>query len=138
MTNRHKNKTIATLLSFSLGGLGAQRLYLHGWGDKWAWAHFLTLPLSGLIAWLGSGQILLFSAAPLIMSMLVGFIEALVLGLTPDEKWDATYNPQSGRVSASAWPLVLILVLSLGFGATALIAAMARMADLLATGGSYG
>ena len=112
----HKNKTLATLLAALLGGLGAHRFYLYGKKDAWAWLHPLLLPLA----------------------IYAGFIEALMIGLTPDDKWDATHNPHSGMQSESGWPLIVLLVLTTGFGATAVIATLARTFDLLYTGGAYG
>ncbi|SNT01206.1 TM2 domain-containing protein [Noviherbaspirillum humi] len=116
MTATHKNKTFATLLAFILGGIGAHRFYLYGRRDRWAWLHVLLFPLS----------------------IFAGFIEALVIGLTQDEPWDARHNANSGRQSHSGWPLAVLLVLTLGVGATALIATLARIFDLLYTGGAYG
>ncbi|HYD63173.1 MAG TPA: hypothetical protein VEC35_22655 [Noviherbaspirillum sp.] len=116
MTVRHKNKTLATFLAAVFGGLGAHRYYLLGKMDKWAWVHVLLFPLS----------------------VFAGFIEALVIGLTPDDKWDETRNKDSGRKSESGWLLVILLVLTFGGGATAVIAAIARTFDLLFTGGAYG
>lgn len=116
MTLAHKNKTLATLLAALLGGLGAHRFYLHGKKDKWAWAHILFFPFS----------------------VFAGFIEALAIGLTPDEKWDDAHNRQSDRHSESGWPLAVLLVLTFGGGAVAVIAAIARTFDLLYTGGAYG
>lgn len=116
MTTTHKNKTLATLLAALLGGVGTHRFYLYGSRDKWAWVHILLFPFS----------------------VFAGFLEALVIGLTPDEKWDARYNAGSGKRSASGWPLIILLVLTFGGGAIALIAAIARAFDLLYTGGAYG
>lgn len=112
----HKNKTLAALLASLLGGVGAHRFYLHGKKDLWAWVHVILFPLS----------------------IFAGFIGALVIGLTPDEKWDAEKNPASGKQSDSGWPVIFIVVLTFGFGATALIATIARVFDLLYTGGAYG
>jgi TM2 domain-containing membrane protein YozV len=112
----HKNKTFATFLAAVLGGVGAHRFYLFGKKDRWAWIHVVLFPLS----------------------VFAGFIEALVLGLTPDEKWDAQYNAGSGRTSDSGWLLIILLVLTFGFGAIAVIASIARVFDLLYTGGAYG
>ena len=79
-----------------------------------------------------------FLLLPLFLSMLAGYLEALVLGLMPDEKWDATYNAGSGKQSDSRWPLALVLVATLLVGAFGLIACIARLFDLLYTGGIYG
>lgn len=116
MHQTHKNKTFSTLLAAVLGGLGAHRFYLYGKKDVWAWVHLVFFPVS----------------------VYAGFIEALTIGLTPDDKWDARHNGGSGKQSASGWPLILLLVLTLGFGATAVIATLARAFDLLYTGGAYG
>lgn len=134
----HYNKTFATLLAATAGGFGAHRFYLYGKKDIWGWTHLASVPLSALFRLLAPGQPMLFVAAPLAISALAGFMEALVLGLTSDEKWDAEHNAASGRSSASGWLLALVLVLTLGIGAVALIAAIARTFDLLFTGGAYG
>ena len=116
MPTAHKNKTLATFLAAILGGLGAHRFYLYGKKDKPAWLHVVLFPLS----------------------IFAGFIAALVIGLTPDEKWDARHNPESGRESDSGWTVVLIVIATFGIGTTLLIAAIARAFDLLYTGGAYG
>ena len=134
----HKNKTVATLLAFALGGLGAHRLYLRGARDRWIWAHLASLPAAAVIAVTAPGADWFYKILPLVISALVGFLEALVLGLMPDEQWDARYNAGSGRQSASNWPLALLLVLTLMVGAGVLIATISRLFDLLYTGGAYG
>jgi hypothetical protein len=138
MTIRHKNKTFATLLSSVLGSIGLHRFYLYGITDPWAWVHLLSLPVSGLGLIAFPNQPALFAFSPLMISGLAALIEALVIGLTPDDKWDAIHNPDSGQHSASEWPLALLLVLTLGVGAVALIAMIARFFDLFFTGGAYG
>jgi TM2 domain-containing membrane protein YozV len=138
MTSSHKNKTFATLLAFVTGGFGIHRFYLYGWTDIWGWLHLSTLPISAAILSLGIRQPVIFIASPFILSALVAFIEALAIGLTPDDKWDARHNHGSGLQSRSGWPIALLLILTLGVGATALFAAIARTVDLLYTGGAYG
>lgn len=134
----HKNKTLATLLAIVLGGLGAHRFYLHGRKDRWGWLHLAAAPLS-LIAWRAApGQPSLYVGLLLVISILAGLVEALVLGLTPDARWDAMHNPASGRRSSSGWPVILLLVLAMAGGATGLIAVIARTFDLMFTGGAYG
>lgn len=134
----HKNKTLATLLAFLFGGFGIHRFYLGGMADKWGWLHLASLPASGLVLALFPDAPLFFGIMPLILSALVAILEALIIGLTPDEKWDAKHNPASGRSSDSRWPLAILLVLAVGVGTTGLIATIARSFDLLFTGGSYG
>jgi hypothetical protein len=134
----HKNKTLATFLAAVTGGFGFHRFYLHGKTDRWGWLHFVSAPLSALAVAGGGDRQSMFMALPFIVSVLIAFIEALVIGLTPDDKWDAQFNPASGRQSESRWPLALLLVLTLGVGAVAMIATIARIFDLLYTGGAYG
>jgi hypothetical protein len=138
MPTPHKNKTIATFLATFLGGLGLHRVYLYGWQDKWAWVHFVSLPVSVLLALAAPDQPLMFTGSPFVLSVLTGCIESLTIGITSDEAWDARFNRDSGRKSMSDWPLAVLLVLTVGTGATALIAAMARLADLFLTGGAFG
>jgi len=136
MTATDKNKTFATLLALLLGGIGAHRFYLHGRQDRWGWLHLAAALASTLAVARLPAQPLLFSACLLVMSSLAGFVEALVIGLTPDEKWNKYFRPQTP--SQSHWPLALLLVATLAIGATSLIATIARLFDLLYTGGAYG
>ncbi|MBF8179303.1 TM2 domain-containing protein [Herminiimonas contaminans] len=116
MPNSHKNKTLSTLLAALFGWLGLHRFYLYGKKDFWAWAHLAFPPLS----------------------VFAGFIGALVIGLTPDEKWDAQHNADSGQISNSGWPVIVLVVLTFALGSTALIATIARGFDLYLTGGAFG
>lgn len=138
MTATHKNKTIASLLAFLLGALGAHRFYLGHARDRWAWLHLASLPAALLIAVLAPQANWFYKILPLIVSGLAGCLEALVLGLAPDDRWDAAHNADSSRRSASHWPLALLLVATAMAGATILIATIARLFDLLYTGGAYG
>jgi hypothetical protein len=138
MNFRHKNKAFTTFLALVLGGVGVHRFYLRGLQDTWGWLHFSGLMLSGLAIRTWPEQPIMFTAGPLVISILAGFIEALVLGLTPDDKWDHTYNPYSGKQSRSSGLLAVVLVLTVGIGAVAFIAVLSRMLDLLFTGGAYG
>ena len=138
MPASHKNKTLTALLALLFGGVGLHRFYLHGWQDTRGWVHFATLPMS-----LGSMAMapelpLIFSASPLILSILVSLIETLVIGLTPDEQWDSRHNPRSGKQTHSRWPLAILLILTFGGGAVFLFFIIARTIDLLYTGGSFG
>jgi len=135
---RHKNKTLAALLAFLFGGLGMQRLYLGGLRDRWLWAHLASLPAALLVASIWPQADNFYKLLPLILSGLAGFLEALVMGLTPDEKWDLRHNAHSGQQSDTGWPVAVVLVASMMVGAGGLIATISRLFDLLYTGGAYG
>lgn len=135
---KHKNKTFATLLALLLGGLGAHRFYLRGPLDKLGLLHLTCVPLAGLVIGLAPEAHGFFKVMPVLVSYVVGFLEALIIGLTPDEKFDAAFNAGSGKTSESKWMLAVLLVVTMLVGTTALIATMTRTFDLLYTGGSFG
>jgi hypothetical protein len=135
---QHKNKTIATALAFLLGGVGAHRFYLEGSVDRLGLLHVCSLPLAGIIYGVGRGPNPFWVLLPILVSYIAAHIEALVIGLTPDEKWDAAHNAGAARPSRSHWVLVLLLVLTMLVGATLLIATISRLFDLLFTGGAFG
>jgi hypothetical protein len=134
----HKNKTAAALLALLLGFAGVHRVYLRGARDKWALLHLASIAAGALVMALAPHANMFYKLLPLILSCLAGLLEGLVIGLMPDEKFDARYNAGSGRTSDSHWPLALILVATLMVGATGLIATISRLFDLLYTGGAYG
>ena len=134
----HKNKTLATLLALLFGGAGLHRFYLRGIQDSWGWLHAVSVALS-LLLWAGAPErALLINLAPLVLSILAASIETFVIGLMPDEKWDLTYNAESGIKTDTGWPVPLMMVTNLFFGATLLLIAIARAFDLMLTGGAYG
>lgn len=134
----HKNKTLATALALSLGTLGAHRFYLHGGMDRLGLLHVASLPIAGLVFSNAHGLNPFYALLPLLVSAIAACIEALVIGLTPDEKWDARFNAAAGTRSQSNWILALLLVGTLLVGATVLIGTISRLFDLLFTGGAYG
>jgi TM2 domain-containing membrane protein YozV len=134
----HKNKTVAVFLALILGGIGAHRFYLRGSVDKAGLLHLMSVPVAGLVTGLAPDADIFYKLLPIMLSYIVAFIEALVIGLTPDEQFDARHNPGSGRQSESRWPLALLLVTTMLVGTTVLIATIARLFDLIYTGGAYG
>lgn len=138
MSKQHKNKTLATFLALVLGGFGVHRFYLRGSLDKIGLLHVCSIPVAGLVYGLAPEANVFFKVLPLVVSYIAGFIEALVLGLTPDEKFDAAYNAGSGKASDSRWILAVLLVTTMMVGAVAVIGTIARLFDLLYTGGAYG
>ena len=134
----HKNKTLATALALFLGTLGAHRFYLHGPVDRIGLLHAGSLPLAALLYSQADGLHEFYAWLPLLISSIAAFISALVIGLSPDDKWDARFNAGSGKQSRSNWPLAILLVLTLLVGTTVLIATISRLVDVLYTGGAYG
>ncbi len=138
MNTAHKNKTFAALLSFLTGMVGIHRFYLRGLGDRWGWLHAASLPATAAIMATDPSRPLLINAVPLVLSMLASSIETFVIGLMPDEKWDATYNAESGVQSDTRWFVAVLMVANLFYGATLLLVVLARSFDLWLTGGAYG
>jgi TM2 domain-containing membrane protein YozV len=138
MSVLHKNKAFATLLAASLGFAGVHRLYLHGLRDRWLWLHAASLPVAALLLVAVPGLNWFYLLLPMLLSALAGILEAFVIGLLADEKWDAKHNGASGKTSSSSGWLALTLVVTVGFGAVMLIATISRLFDLLYTGGAYG
>lgn len=134
----HKNKTLATALALSLGALGAHRFYLHGGVDRLGLLHISSLPIAGIIFSNAHGINPFYALLPLLVSGIAACIEALVIGLTPDDKWDARFNAAKGTRSRSTWILAVLLVLTLLIGTTVLIGTISRLFDLMYTGGAYG
>jgi TM2 domain-containing membrane protein YozV len=137
MAAAHKNKTVATLLALLLGGFGIHRFYLKPGADRIGLLHLCCLPVTGILY----GAVKphpFYIVLPLLVSYIVGFVEALVIGLTPDEKWDAQYNAHSGQQTRSNWMLVLLLVITMLVAMTVLIGTIARLSDVMYTGGAYG
>ncbi len=134
----HKNKTLATLLALLLGAVGAHRFYLNGIADRWGWLHVASVPVSAALLAARPDWPLLFFSAPLVVSMLVASIATFVIGLMPDEKWDERYNPGTDTPTDTRWPVPVMMVTNLFYGATLLLTVIARAFDLWLTGGAYG
>jgi hypothetical protein len=124
-----KSKTLATWLAFLFGSLGVHRLYLHGTRDRLAW---LYLPPSllggyGVLRMLERGQDdrLAWALIPLLgVTLSLGALAAIRHGLTPDERWNARFNPR-GPLDRSGWLAVLGVIGALMVGATVLMATIA-------------
>ena len=134
----HHNKTLATTLALLLGGVGAHRFYLRPGPDKLGLLHLTSLPLCGIIYGVVPEADAFFKVLPLLVSYIIGFIEGFVIGLMPDEKFDAKYNAGSGKRTESRWFLAVVLVTMMLTAGVLAIATLARLFDLLYTGGAYG
>ena len=130
---RHRSKTVATWLALLVGSLGWHRLYLHGWGDRWAWL-FPIPTLVGLYGvrralTLGQDDTLSWLLIPLFGLMLAAsMLQAIVYGLTADTLWNERFNRASVQ-HRSGWLTVIGVVLALALGATTLMATLAFSAQ---------
>jgi TM2 domain-containing membrane protein YozV len=116
-----RRKSLAALLAFALGALGVHRLYLgqpRWWLPLAVTAMMLPL-LIGVRNWYQSPAFFL-----LMVPVAAGFIEALVLALMPDEKFDARFNAGAARRNDSGWDAVLVAIVTLMVGATVVITAI--------------
>jgi hypothetical protein len=115
-------KWIAGLLAVLGGIVGAHRLYL---GSRLWWLYpLVALPALGWAAraeeWFREPAFFLSAGVAL-----VGLVEAIVFCLTPDERWDARWNPRASRSSSSGWAPVLIAIAALMLGATLMMSVLA-------------
>jgi hypothetical protein len=138
MPTSHKNKTFATFLAVTLGAVGGHRFYLRGSLDKLGLLHLMSLPIAGMVFGLAPQADGFYKLLPLLVSAVAGFLEALIIGLTSDQKFDAAFNAGSGKQSDSHWILALLLVVTMMGGTGVLIWTMSRLVDLMYTGGAYG
>jgi hypothetical protein len=129
-----RSKTLTTWLALLGGGFGLHRFYLHGKADVLGW--LLPLPtLLGIYGVLRARQIglddhLSWLLIPLLGLVLAGtMLSAIVHGLTPDEKWNARFNPADGSGRPSGWLAIIGVLLALSLGATALMSTIAFAAQ---------
>ena len=125
----YRSKTLAAWLAVIGGTLGLHRLYLRGFGDRLAWLHPLPTA-AGLIGLhrlltLGQDDHLAWLLLPLLGLMIAqAMLCAIVIALTPDEKWDTRHNP--GREGeATGWGPVLAAIVALLLGGGILMSTIA-------------
>lgn len=126
-----KSKGIAAWLALLLGSLGLHRFYLYGLKDAWAWAHPLPtlLALTALRSIENIDSPQLTWALPLLgLMVVIGCVNAIHIGLTPDERWNSRHNPAQ-PAPPTRWAPVLATVASLLVGSTALMASIAFSAQ---------
>jgi hypothetical protein len=128
-----RSKTIANWLALLGGLIGLHRFYLHGLGDRWGW---LLWPPTLLGAYgvqrmrtFGQDDQLAWLLVPLLGLVIAAtMLTAIVYGLMPDAQWKARFDAR-GEAFSSPWLNVIGAVAALAFGATALIASIAFMAQ---------
>jgi hypothetical protein len=117
-----RHKAIAGLLAAVLGCTGAQLWYL-GLPRAWLVLAFSLLTVGTALRaefWYFSPAFFLF-----LIPVVGGFIHALVLCLTPDEKFDARYNAGQTRRSHTGWLPVLVAIFTLAVGSSILVTGLA-------------
>ncbi|HRO58750.1 MAG TPA: hypothetical protein PK177_06225 [Burkholderiaceae bacterium] len=123
-TSAHRSKALAGALGLVLGWAGAHRLYL-GWRFWWIYP-VIAMPTMGLA--LATGGDAWFRHPGFLIAALVAVVamlEAILICLTPDKKWDARHNPDSGIESNNRWAVVLIAIAALMLGTILLMSVLA-------------
>lgn len=121
---RFRHKALAALLAALAGALGLNRIYL---GQRLWWLP-LGITLGSLPLLLGVRnwyQTPAFFVA--MVPVVAGFLQALVIALMPDEKFDACFNRAYERRNRSGWDAVLVAIVSLAAGAIVLVATIALL-----------
>ncbi len=116
-----RHKSVAALLAFLLGAVGAHRLYLRQ--RRW----WLPLSVTALMLPLMLGVRNWYQTPAFFIAMVpivAGFIEALVLALMPDDKFDRRFTASAQRRNDSGWDAVLVAIATLLVGATVLMTAI--------------
>ena len=121
---RFRHKAFAALLAAVTGALGLNRVYL-GQGLWWL---PLGITLGALPLLIGVRNWYQTPAFFVVMVPVVaGFLQALVLALMPDERFDARFNRGSERRNRSGWDAVLVAIASLAVGAIVLMATISLL-----------
>jgi hypothetical protein len=128
---RARSKAVATWLALVGGSLGLHRLYLYGWRDAWAWLH----PLPTLVGAYGFWRMREFGVddargsllVPLLGAMLAAtMLQAIVYGLTSDERWAARHGTPA---QPTGWTTFAAVALALAVGLGVAVATMAFTAQ---------
>jgi TM2 domain-containing membrane protein YozV len=121
---RFRHKALAALLAAVTGAFGLNRVYL---GQPLWWLP-LGITLGSLPLLIGVRnwyQTPAFFVA--MIPVIAGFIQALVVALMPDEKFDARFNANTDRRNRSGWNAVLVAIASLAAGTIVLTATIALL-----------
>lgn len=121
---KFRHKAFAALLASLGGAAGLNRLYLgqRGWWLPLAVTAVTVPMLVGVKNWFQTPAFFV-----LMIPVTAGFIQALVIALMPDEKFDARFNAGSERRNSSGWDAVLVAIATLAGGAIALMSAIALL-----------
>lgn len=129
----YKSKTLATWIALIGGSVGLHRFYLHGLRDVVGWLFFAPT-FTGLygvqrMRQLGGDDHLAWVLIPLLgLTVSIAMLTAVIYGLTPDERWNARFNPR-GPDHRTGWATVIGIVAALSIGAGVLMATIAFSAQ---------
>jgi TM2 domain-containing membrane protein YozV len=120
------SKTVATWLALLGGSLGLHRFYLAGARDPWAWLH----PWPTLLGAYGFWRMRTWGVDDTRGSALLAatMLQAIVYGLTSDERWAARHGARPGG-AGPAWPVLVAVVIALAAGASIAVATIAFTAQ---------
>lgn len=129
----YRSKTAATWVALLGGCVGLHRFYLHGLRDPWGWL-FIWPSLVGFygvqrMRGLGGDDHLAWVLIPFLgLTLAIAMASAVVYGLTPDDRWNARFNP-TGPQSRMGWGAVIGVATALIVGAGILMATIAFTAQ---------
>lgn len=129
----YRSKTVATWLALLGGAVGLHAWYLHGRRPRpeWLLPPLALAGLAGVVRMrnLGVDDQVSWLLIPLLgIALSVGMLAAIVIGLTPDEKWNARYAG-SGREHQTGWPAILAVIAALMIGGGVLMATVAFVGE---------
>ncbi len=122
ISTRHRNKVTLAWLASVLGVFSIHWWYL-GRAHAWLMTSFslvmLVLAQFYPVWWDNLPFLLLF------LPISAGIIEALVFALTPDEKFDARYNPGSRVQTRTGWDAVIAAIVTTFIGGAVIVFGLA-------------
>ena len=128
-----RSRAVATWLALLGGGLGLHRFYLHGRADLWAWLH----PWPTLVGAYGFWRMREFGVDDARGALLVPFLgvmlattmlQAIVYGLTSDERWAARHGAAAAAVPRG-WLTYTAVIVALAVGTSVAVATIAFTAQ---------
>ncbi|HEY2187132.1 MAG TPA: hypothetical protein VGH48_01060 [Caldimonas sp.] len=128
-----RSRTVATWLAFIGGTLGLHRFYLYGVGDVLGWLHPWPTLIGAYGLW-RMRELGVDDARGALLVLLLGamvalaMLQAIVLGLTGDERWVERHGP-AHAARGPAWPTYVVVGLALAIGAAAAMATFAFAAQ---------
>ena len=121
-----RHKAIAGLLALLFGWAGAHWWYL-GRRHGWVLLLFSMLMIGTAMraeVWYQSPAFFLF-----LIPAIGSYIEAIVLCLMSDARFDARYNPATLRRSKTGWAPVLVAIVTLLLGVTVMVSGIAILVE---------